>query len=322
MLMNTLCAIALGFVLDSMLGDISFGAYPLNLLKKYLSFLDRKIKNAYADSKDARNAAGGMFEFLALTPVLVLCLCIFYFTYAISDIFGIIVEGILCWSALSVRTPKELAAKVMRAAKENDINSARKYFHDLTGMDASELEMQDIIRCTLEASSANITDCVIAPLFWMGLLGGVGGFVYRTINLADRIGGRMGGYEDHSGRIPSAFNRFMGYIPSRIAARFCLRDGSILCLDADRGSQVYRAFRNDSQNKTAAQTQSACAGMLGVCIDSGYPNATAMVLGEETEEPDPTGIYWVTQLTAGTAVIAMFIIAAIRVGLFFLFKYI
>lgn len=322
MLMNTLCAIALGFVLDSMLGDISVGAYPLNLIRKYLSFLDRKIKNAYADSKDARNAAGGMFEFLALTPVLVICLCIFYFTYALSDIFGIITEGILCWSALSMRTPRELAAKVMHAAKENDIASAREYFYELTGMDASELEMQDIIRCTIEASSANITDCVISPLFWMGLFGGVGGFVCRTINLADRIGGRLGGYEDNSGRIPSAFNRFMGYIPSRIAARFCLRDGSILCLDSDRGSQVYRAFRGDSQNKTASQTQSACAGMLGICIDSGYPNGTAMVLGEETQEPDPTGIYWVSQLTAGSAVIAMFLIAALRIGLFFLFKYI
>ena len=322
MLMNTLCAIALGFVLDSMLGDIPLGAYPLNIIKKYLSFLDRKIKNAYADSKDARNAAGGMFEFLALTPVLVLCLCIFYFTYAISDIFGIIAEGIFCWSALSMRTPRELAAKVMHAAKENDITSARKYFHDLTGMDASELEMQEIVRCTVEASAANITDCVVAPLFWMGLLGGVGGLIYRTINLADRIGGRLGGYEDHSGRIPTALNRFMGYIPSRIAARFCLRDGSILCLDADRGSQVYRAFRNDSQNKTAAQTQSACAGMLRFCVDSGYPNGTAMVLGEESEAPDPTGIYWVNQLSAGTSVFCVFIIAAVRIGLFVLFQYI
>ncbi len=322
MLMNTLCAIALGFVLDSVLGDISLGIYPLNLLKKYLSFLDRKIKNAYADSREARNAAGGMFEFLAVTVPMVLCLFVFYITYTVSDIFGIIAEGIMCWSALSVRTPKDLAAKIMHAAKMNDLKGAREYYAELTGMDASGLDMQDIVRCTVEAASANITDNCVAPLFWMGLFGGVGGFMYRCINLADRIGGRLGGYEDNSGRIPTAVNRFFSFIPARIAARFCLYDGGILCLDSQNGSQIYRAFRNDSHNRTAAQTQSACAGMLGFCVDSGYPNGVAMALGEEINEPEPTGIYWVNQLSAGVAVISIFLIAAVRVGLFFLFKYI
>lgn len=322
MLMNTLCAIAIGFVLDFALGDIPLAAYPLNLIKKYLTFLDRKIKSAYADSREARNAAGAMFEFLALTPVIVFSLCIFYFTYTVSDILGILVEGIFCWSALSIRTPKDTASRIMNAAKTNNLKQAREYFEDLTGMDASELDMTEIVRCTVEAMSANITDYTVAPLFWMGLFGGVGGIVYRTINLADRIGGRMGGYEDNSGRIPSAFNRFMGYIPSRIAARFCLRDGSLLCLDADRGSEVYRAFRNDSTNRTASQTQSVCAGMLGFCIDSGYPNATAMVLGEEPGVPEPTGIYWVNQLTAGAAMFGILLIAFVRVGLHILFLYI
>ena len=322
MLMNTLCAIALGFVLDSVLGDIPLGAYPLNIMKKYLSMLDRRIKNAYADSPEARNAAGGMFEFLAITPVLLISVGLFFLTYMVSDILGILCEGIMCWTALSIRTPRDLAVKIMHAAKTNDLKAAREGFEELTGMDASELEMTDIVRCTVEASAANITDNAIAPLFWMGLLGGVGGIMYRCINLADRIGGRLGGYEDRSGRVPTALNSFVSFIPARIAARLCLKDGGMLCLDSQSGSQVYRAFRNDSQNRTAAQTQAACAGMLGFCVDSGYPNSVAMVLGEEINDPEPTGIYWINQLTSGAAVMGLFIIAAIRVGLFFLFKYI
>ena len=322
MLMNTLCAIALGFVLDSILGDVSLGAYPLNILKKYLSFLDRKIKNAYADSREARNAAGGMFEFLAITPVAVICLCLFYITYSVSDILGILVEGIMCWSAISIRTPKDLSVKIMHAAKMNDLKAARESFSEFTGMDASELEMQDIVRCTLEASAANITDNAVAPRSWLGLFGGVGGFIYRCINLADRTGGRLGGYEDHSGRIPTLLNRIFSFIPARLAAKLCLDDGGMLCLDTDNGSQIYRAFRNDSHNKTAAQTQAACAGMLGMCIDSGYPNGETMVLGQEERAPEPTGIYWINQLTAGAAVMCIFLIAFVRVGLFIAFKYI
>lgn len=318
MLMNTLCAIAVGFVLDSLLGDLSAGAYPLNLLKKYLSMLDKKIKNAYADSREARNAAGGMFEFLALMPVAVVCFGAFFIAYYVSDILGILVEGVMCWCAISIRTPSELSVKIMHAAKMNDIELARRYFTQLTGMDASELDGKEIVRCTVEAASANITDNVVAPLFWMGIFGGAGGLVYRCVNLADRIGGRLGGYEDRSGRIPTAVNKFMSFVPSWIAARLCLYDGGLLCLDSQNGSQIYRAYRNDSQNKTAAQTQSACAGLLGFCVDSGYPNGVSMALGEEDNDPDPTGIYWVKQLTMGAAVICLFVIAAIRTGLFFL----
>ena len=320
MLMNSLCALAIGFVLDSLLGDPQWSAYPLNIIKKLLCGLDIRIKHAYVDEPDARNAAGGMFEFLALAIVLVVSVLLFFVSYMISDILGILVEGVMCWTAISVRTPKEIAARIMHAAKSEDIKAAREYFKELTGMDASNLEMQDIIRCTLEATSANITDNAVAPIFWIGLLGGAGGVVYRTINLADRIGGRLGGYEDRSGNKASAINRFFSFIPAKLAAGLCKRDGSLLMLDAKCGDETYRYFRNDSQNKTAAHTQAMCAGLLGCSIDSGYPNSKKMILGEETAAPDANSIYWVNQLITGAEVLLIFIIAAIRVGLFFVFR--
>lgn len=320
MLMNTLCALAIGFVLDSLLGDPAWGAYPLNLIKKYLCWLDIRIKHAYADEPDARNAAGGMFEFLAVAGVLIVSVLLFFVSYMISDILGILVEGVLCWSAISVRTPKELAVRIMHAAKSDDIDTARECFGELTGMDASKLEMQDIIRCTLESASADITYTAVAPVFWIGLFGGAGGIVYRTIELADRIGGRLGGYEDRSGNKASAVNRFFSFIPAKLAAALCRSDGSLLMLDAKCGEETYRYFRNDSHNRTAAHTQAMCAGLLGCSIDSGYPNGKKMVLGEETEAPDANSIYWVNQLAVGAEMFLVFIIAAIRVALFFIFR--
>lgn len=322
MLMNSLCALAIGFVLDSLLGDPKAGAYPLNIIKNYLCWLDTRIKHAYADHPDARNAAGGMFEFLAILTVSLACVVLFVVSYMISDILGILVEGVMCWSAISVRSSRDRAAAVMHAAKLNDLKMARRCFYELTGMDASKLEMEDIVRCTLEASSANITDHAIAPIFWSGILGGVGGLICRTINLADRIGGRLGGYEDKSGNKPSAVNRFVSLIPAKLAAGLCRSDGSLLLLDSKCGDETYRYFRNDSQHKVAAHTQAMCAGMLGCSIDSGYPNGVKMVLGEESEAPDSSAIYWVNQLTVGTTVFCIFLIAAIRVGLFILFRHI
>jgi adenosylcobinamide-phosphate synthase len=320
MLMNSLCALAIGFVLDSLLGDPQSGAYPLNIIKKLLCGLDIRIKHAYADEPDARNAAGGMFEFLAISIVLAAGLALFVVSYMISDILGILVESIMCWTAISVRTPKELAARIMHCAKSQDVKSARKYFEQLTGMDASGLDVQDIVRCTLEQTSADVIDNAVAPVFWIGLLGGVGGLVYRTVNLADRIGGRLGGYEDRSGNKASAVNRFFSFIPAKLAAALCKKDGSLLMLDAKCGDETYRYFRNDSQNKTAAHTQSMCAGLLGCSIDSGYPNGKKMILGEETAAPNANSIYWVNQLVTGAEVLLIFIIAAIRVGLFFILR--
>ena len=320
MLMNTLCALAVGFVLDSLLGDPQWSAYPLNIVKRLLCGLDIRIKHAYSDEPDARNAAGGMYEFLAIMIVGLASAAAIIVSYFVSDILGILVEGVMCWSAISVRSPKELCTRIMHAAKADDIKAAREYFNELTGMDASGLEMTDIVRCTLEAASANITDNAVAPIFWIGLFGGAGGLIYRTVNLADRIGGRLGGYEDRSGNKPSAVNRFFSLVPAKIAASLCKSSGSFLLLDAKCGDQTYRYFRHDSQNKTAAHTQAVCAGLLGCSIDSGYPNGRKMILGDEDNEPDANCIYWVNQLVTGAEVSLVFIVAVIRVGLFIAFK--
>ncbi|MBR7009227.1 MAG: cobalamin biosynthesis protein [Ruminococcus sp.] len=318
MIMNTLCALALGFFLDSMFGDTSVGTFLPGAIRKYETFLDKKIKGAYADTPEARNAAGGMFEFLSLTSLIVVSILLFYITYSVSNILGILTEGIMCSCALGIRNSKTLCAEIMRAAQKNDVDKARVCFNELTGMDASQLEMDDIIRCTVESSAANITDCAVAPLFWTGLFGGIGGFVYRCVNTADRVGGRLGGYEDRSGRIPTAVNKFFSFVPSRIAAKFCVADGSMLLLDSVNGSQTVKAYAGDSQDRNAAQTQAACAGLLNVSLDSGYPNGVIMTLGKESAKPDAVSIYWVNQLISGTSVMLLLLIAAIRVGLFFL----
>ena len=318
MIMNTLCALAIGFVLDALLGDTPAGGFLPGLLKRYISFIDIKIKNAYADSKEARNAAGGMFEFLVLISAVIPSVGLYILCYSLSNVLGIFVEGIMCWAALSVKSSKSLCSEIMHCAQKGDIERARICFGELTGADASRLEMDDIVRCTVQSASANITDSAVAPLFWAGLLGGVGGIVYRCVNIADRVGGRLGGYEDGSGRIPTAVNRFFGFIPARIAARLCVADGSLLMLDNKNGSQTVKRFGKDSADRNAGQTQAACAGLLNVSLDSGYPNGETMTLGVQTQELDQTGIYWVNQLISGAAVFTLLIIAAVRITLFIL----
>ena len=202
------------------------------------------------------------------------------------------------------------------------VNFAFPVTLSLTGMNADDLDSEDIVRCTLESASANITDHAVAPIFWIGLLGGAGGFVYRCVNIADRVGGRMGGYEDTSGRVPTAINKFFTFVPSRIAAKLCVADGSLLMLDSKNASQTVKRFAADSANRNAAQTQAACAGLLDISIDSGYPNSVTMTLGKETQTPGTTSIYWVNQLISGSSMFMLMLVAAVRVGLFFLMKYI
>ena len=322
MIMNTLCALAIGFVLDALLGDTTVGRFLPGLIKKYITAVDSRIKNAYADSKEARNAAGGMFEFIVLLSAVIPSLGLYILGYLISNVTGILVESVLCAAALSIRNSRTLAAQIMRSLQKNDLESAREYFTELTGMNAQGLDSQDIVRCTLESASANITDHAVAPVFWIGLLGGVGGFVYRCVNTADRVGGRMGGYEDTSARVPTAINRFFTFVPSRIAAKLCVADGSLLLLDSKNASQTVKRFAADSANKNAAQTQAACAGLLDISIDSGYPNSVTMTLGKETQTPGTTSIYWVNQLISGSSVFMLLLVAALRVGLFFLMRYI
>lgn len=320
MLINSLAALALGFALDMMLGDPGIAVYPQNLIKKLVIKLDGAFRRSYQNSPEAQRMAGIMMTCLTLLIVGGICAALLIVGYRIDNLLGIVLEGLMCWSSLSIRSLRTAASGVMRAARSGNLIGAQKKIRLLSFRDTDDMNMDGLISCAVESVSENTTDWAVAPVFWTAIFGGAGGLVYRTANIIDNTVGYKTDTYVNFGKFPARLDDLLTFIPARIAALLMRLNAAFLHLDSKNASAVYRRDRRKSPSPNSAQTMSVCAGALGIQLGSdeyyGGQLVRKPVIGNKNRSCEPNDIYWANQLLLGSSFYAVLITAVVRAAIF------
>jgi adenosylcobinamide-phosphate synthase len=87
----------------------------------------------------------------------------------------------------------------------------------IVSRDTTELTTVEIRESALESLSENLSDSVIAPLFWFALFGLPGAAVYRFANTADAMWGYRGRWE-WAGKFAARVDDLLNLAPARLAA--------------------------------------------------------------------------------------------------------
>jgi len=128
-----------------------------------------------------------------------------------------VAEGILIFFCLAGTTLIREVREVFRAV-DRSVEEGRERVARIVGRDTSELSPQEIRTAALETLAENLNDGVIAPLFWLVLLGVPGMLAYKMINTLDSmIGYRNERYLDF-GRFAARLDDMAGWIPARLTA--------------------------------------------------------------------------------------------------------
>ena len=103
-------------------------------------------------------------------------------------------------------------------AVDSSIEDGRRQVARIVGRDTSELTAQEVRTAALETLAENLSDGVIAPLFWLALLGTPGMMAYKMVNTLDSmIGYRTERYKEFgcwAAKIDDAAN----FLPARLTA--------------------------------------------------------------------------------------------------------
>lgn len=323
MLMNSLCALALGFVLDMALGDPNGLLYPLTLIKKLVKSLENTLRKAYADSPEAQNMAGVMLIVMTLIICLGISAALLVVCYKINVVLGIVMEGILCWVSLSAKYLKNTAQGIFRSARSGNIASARRYLKKISCREVDELDMDGAIKCAVEVVSENTTDWIIAPIFWICIFGGMGGIFCRCINIMDNTVGYKTENCRHFGKIPAKLDDVIMFIPARLAALLMRINVSFLQLDSKNAARIYRRDRRKSPSPNSGCTQAVCAGALGISVggDEYYDGQLVRksAIGVSSKPAEADDVFWANQLCIGTAAYGIIFAAIIRTALYVAF---
>ena len=192
----------------------------------------------------------------------------------LSDLFHGMVSAFLIFCCLAGTTLIREVRDVFRAV-DRSLNEGRKQVARIVGRDTSALSAQEVRTAALETLAENLSDGVIAPLFWYALLGVPGMMSYKMVNTLDSmIGYRNDRYKDF-GCFAARLDDVANYLPARITA--------ILMVFASGKWSLFKfvwKYGNQHASPNSGYPEAALAGILN-CRFGGPHN----YLGQEVWKP-------------------------------------
>lgn len=201
-----------GWLLDLAIGDPERLPHPVVWFGKAISFGERWLnKGSYRRIKGGLLAIGlillvlggiwGLRTLLALLP----------------SVFLWVFDAIAVFYCLAGTTLIREVREVFRAT-DRSLEEGRKQVARIVGRDTSELSAQEVRTAALETLAENLSDGVIAPIFWFAIGGVPAMMAYKMVNTLDSmIGYRTERYKDF-GCIAARIDDMANYIPARLTA--------------------------------------------------------------------------------------------------------
>lgn len=259
-----------GFVLDLLFGDPHWLPHPIRLIGRLISFLEKKL---YDETKNLR-ARGSVLVVLVLLITGVVSGGILYFAYRIQPVAGCVVESIMTYQILAIRSLKVESMKVYDALQTGTIEDARQAVSMIVGRDTACLDEAGVTKAAVETVAENTSDGVIAPMIALAVGGPFFGFLYKAVNTMDSMIGYKNDRYLLFGRTAAKLDDVVNYLPARISAYLMIAAAYLAGRDFDgtRALSVYRRDRRKHASPNSAHTEAVCAGALGVRLagDASY----------------------------------------------------
>jgi len=186
-----------------------------------------------------------------------------------------LLTGLLLWPAFSLRMlTGEVTA--VEAALGRDLDEARRRLARLVSRDTRDLDAAGVRMAALQTLAENLSDSLLAPLFYFVLFGLPGAWLYRYANTADAVWGYRTPRYRRWGRPAARADDALNWIPARLTA-LLLGPGKLAALRREAG-------RTPSPN--AGWPMGALALALGVRLEK----RGAYVLNPSGRAPEPADL--------------------------------
>lgn len=267
-----LTAFIAGFILDLFLGDPMGWPHPIRWIGSMIgaltdSFLKRADRSLDIEAISKRKRIMGMWlVVIVISVTAATSFLILYFAYTVNSLLGVIIEAVMTYYCLAAKSLCVESMKVSHALRDDGLQAGRKAVSMIVGRDTAELTEKGVIKAAVETVAENTSDGVIAPMIYLAIGGPVLGFVYKAINTMDSMVGYKNDKYMDFGRVAAKLDDVVNYIPARLSAILMI----ISCLFLGKNYNAidaFKIFRRDRYNHASpnsAQTESACAGALGL----------------------------------------------------------
>ena len=242
-----LLAVLVALLLDRLWGEPPVWLHPVVLMGKLLGWVGQAIAPRTEVPKD-------FMRFCLATIVWTLLAALFFIVYGLLQfmlgfadwwawglVMGVLLKPLLSWRMLK----DEVLA--VEAALQQSLPAGRERLSWLVSRDTTQLDAATVRESAIETLAENLSDSVIAPLFWFAVAGLPGAAVYRLANTADAMWGYPGwrGQGDKrrhwqwAGKWAARADDVLNWIPARLTALWlALVAGGLSWSDLKRDAAV------------------------------------------------------------------------------------
>jgi len=250
-------------VLDSLVGDPRTLPHPVRLMGWAIEAFEGITR---------RIGSGRYFERSAgIVLVVVIVGLTFALSFAVQSgvlrcpsgpvrFVGVLFLVYLAASTLALKELLKAGLSVIVAVKTDDMPLARHRLSFIVGRDVRRLGRDGILRATIETLSENLSDGVIAPLFYLTLGGVPCALAYKAVNTLDSMVGHRNERYIHLGWASARFDDAANYLPARISALLIAFAAALVLHSPARARAALATVRRDGRKHSSP--------------NSGYPEAS------------------------------------------------
>ncbi len=279
---------AAAFALDLAAGDPDFYVHPVRLMGRGIDTWEPFFRRLPIDEV----LSGTIFALSGIFCAWLVSWLVIMAAGFLGTPWAIAAKTAVIYFAIAPRALMDAAMNVYTPLSNGDICAARKAVSMIVGRETANLDKAGVSRAAVESVAENLSDGVIAPLFFAFLCGAPAAMAYRAANTFDSMIGYKNEKYYKFGKGAAKIDDLLNWAPARLSAVFTALAAHML---ARRGKQVLKTVLADARNHASPNSgypEAAFAGALGVrlggpCIYNGKKIDAPVIGTSFSAEPGP-----------------------------------
>ena len=246
-----LIALILGWLADRLLGDPIWLPHPVVMFGKLIALGEKRLNKG-----SWRRTKGAVLAITLVMMTFILTSIIQHQLYLLHPCCMLVFDAIIIFYCLAGKTLMCEVRDVF-VALEKSLEKGRLQVSRIVGRDTSQLSANEVRTAALETLAENLSDGVVAPLFWLVLAGVPGMLAYKMTNTLDSMIGYKTTRYARFGTFAARLDDIVNYIPARLTA--------VLMIIASQRPRLFAFVVNNSSHHASPNSgwpEAALAGLL------------------------------------------------------------
>jgi len=264
---STLFVVVMALAIDAAVGDPDWlwrrAPHPVVLIGRFIGLLDRTLnRDTWSDSRRRLAGAAAVLLLVALSASAGLLAE----GLLQQSLIGNAVLGLIASTLIAQRSLYQHVARVRTAFADSGLAGGRRAVSMIVGRDPDRLDEAGVCRAAIESCAENFSDGVVAPVFWLALLGLPGLIVYKAINTADSMIGHLNTRYASFGWAAARLDDLVNLIPARLSGLLVAVVAPVAHGAIATALRVMWRDAGNHRSPNAGWPESAMAGALGLAL--------------------------------------------------------